>query len=520
MGMFRFQFGLTLLVALIFQSLYAFGQRPDNYPPDDTSVKIEGSNLPIVFINVGGQQIMKDERITAKMTIINNVGGGNYSDTVSHPNQNIEFEGIIGLKYRGNGSFGQADKKPYSIHFLTDSIERDGKKREEAVLGMPAHNDWALLSMYKDKSLLRDMLSFSLAQGYLEYVPDGKFCELILDGTYYGIFLFCERPRRGKTRLDIKKPGEEGDKLTGGYLVEIDRPNEEHYYISKYHPKDKNGVEQMDKYVYFQYKDPDFDELTQTQIDYLHNRIDAFEDALAADSFKDTENGYQKYIDDMSFIDYQLINELSNNKDAYRLSTKMYKYRDSVDPRFKLTIWDFDIAWGKTNSIGFMTDVWAYENNSRLRADEEWNPFWYERLMQDENYVNKLKNRWVECRNGRFSYNSIVETIDSLVNVLNMSGAIIRNYQAWPRMLSNFPWEYYHPKDYDDEINYLKDWIKNRIAWMDLQLINSTNIDKKFDNNLDNSITIFDINGIKHNMLQKGVNIVRLSNGKTTKIIH
>ena len=65
-----------------------------NYPPDDQSVQITMTNLPIVWLEVDGQYIDRYERITARMKIIHNGDGQiNYGDTVAHPGQNIDYEG-------------------------------------------------------------------------------------------------------------------------------------------------------------------------------------------------------------------------------------------------------------------------------------------------------------------------------------------------------------------------------------------------------------------------------------------
>ena len=83
--------------------------------------------------------------------------------------------------------------------------------------------------------------------------------------------------------------------------------------------------------------------MTPDQLAYIQGAIDRMEDALAADDYCDPETGYRRYLDVMSFIDYQLAMELSHNVDGYRLSCKIYKTRDSIDPRFKLVLWDFNM---------------------------------------------------------------------------------------------------------------------------------------------------------------------------------
>ena len=180
-------------------------------------------------------------------------------------------------------------------------------------------------------------LNISLAEGYLEYVPKTRFCELILDGIYYGVFNLTERVRTGEGRLNIKSPGESGDKLTGGYIICVDRNDEQLTHASKYHPTNSAGEVFTEKIIWVQYSDPSWDEITEEQRAYIDGRFDAFEDALASDDFMDPEQGYRQYVDVTSFIDYQLSTEIANNIYGYRLSTYLYKYRDSVDPRFKMT---------------------------------------------------------------------------------------------------------------------------------------------------------------------------------------
>ena len=45
----------------------------------------------------------------------------------------------------------------------------------------------------------------------------------------------------GDDRLNIKKPGDSGDELTGGYVIEKDRDDEPIYHTSKYFPTNSDG---------------------------------------------------------------------------------------------------------------------------------------------------------------------------------------------------------------------------------------------------------------------------------------
>lgn len=157
---------LFLLLSL-FSLFSASAQQSDNYKPDNVDVPFTETNLPIVFLNVGGRQIDREERITARMKIIyNGEGKLNYADTLAHPDQKVDYEGYIGLKYRGNSSFTNSDKKPYAVRPLDKPLEEGGKKQKISILGMGKDNDWALLAPYSDRSLIRDVFSFTLARPF------------------------------------------------------------------------------------------------------------------------------------------------------------------------------------------------------------------------------------------------------------------------------------------------------------------------------------------------------------------
>lgn len=438
-----------------------------NFPPEDTSVRLDSTNLPIVWIDVDGDSIMRDTRIGGHMTIIwNGEGKMNYADTIAHPGQRIDYDGYIAVRHRGNSTYNDSPKKPYSFRTLATPLDQGGKKQKVSLLGMGKDNNWALLAPYADRSLIRDMLTFELARPWMEYVPQGRHCELFLDGTYYGVYVLAEVVSKGKYRLNLEKPGDEGDALTGDYLMEVDC-NDGVTYTSRYHPVDTSGNPINDHRIMFQYKSPDRDDLSDTQLEYINRRIDAMEAALASGQ-------YHRFIDVTSFIDYQLMMELCHNVDAYRLSGKFYKRRDSVDPRFKMVIWDTDLAYGNVeHRQSWRTDTWMYRNNDIMLQEQEVYlvPFWWYVLNNDPAYTAQVKARWAQYRRGNMSNDQVMVKLDSLATVLTVQGAEQRNSRAW-HCWGEKKWRFHHysPTDYQDEINYIRQWLLARLAWMDQQL--------------------------------------------------
>lgn len=471
----------TLLCMLLcLTALYA--QRADNYPPTkNAQVKLSETNLPIVFIDVDGKMILREERITAKIKIIDNgTGKTNYADLATHPDQKVDYEGYISLKYRGNSSFNSSDKKPYGFKTIAKPLEEGGKKVKVSLLGLGKDNDWVLLAPFSDKSMIRDVLTFELGRPYLDWVPSSRHVEVVVDGKYYGIYILTERPGKGKNRLNLHDPGEDGGDLTGDWRVEIDRDDEDHYYRSKYHPYGRYGTVDNTKYITYQYDDPeyeDFADLPAGTEKAIQKSIDDMEDCFAGDNYKDPVNGYRKYIDVTSFIDYMLSTEFTFNVDGYRLSSHMYKYSETraknegLDSRWKCTLWDFNIALGNADYYkGSRTDLWQYDMNSR-ETDNQLVPFWWKRLIDDPAYQTDLKARWAQYREGQYADHRIEAKIDSLATLLTSGGAMERNEAAWG-MFGRYVWpNAYVGYSFNDEISYLKRWIKNRLTFMDKKLL-------------------------------------------------
>ena len=471
---------LTMVLAGLL--LASCGKPAGNFAPENTGVRLDSTNLPIVWIEVGGDSIMRSERIQAHMKIIHNGEGQlNYADTVAHPGQHIDYEGYIALRHRGNSTYNDSPKKPYSFRTLSEPLKQGGKKQKVSILGMPKDNNWALLAPYADKSMIRDLLAMEIARPWMEYAPQGRHCELFLDGTYYGVYILSEVVSKGKNRLNLTKPGNQGDALTGGYLMEVDNIDKD-TYVSKYHPIDSNGNPFKDCLIHFQYKEPDFEDLSPQQRQYIERQIDLMEAALASADYRDPVNGYRRYIDVMSFIDYQLVMEVSHNVDAYRLSGKFYKRRDSIDTRFKMVVWDTNTAFGNYRAReGWRTDTWMYQSNDVLRQEGEdyLIPFWWQRLNSDPAYTAALKQRWDEYRNANLRTDRLMATVDSLANVITAQGAEQRDNQAWPRW-GVWVWNnYYVGNDYEDEIAFLKSWLLDRLNWMDRQLGHVPQEDRK-----------------------------------------
>ncbi len=517
---------ICIFILIILVPFAVFAQRADNYKPDNKNVRLTSTNLPIVFIETDGQTIQRYDRITARMTVVDNGEGQlNYADTLAHPDQTINYRGYISLRFRGNSTFN-TEKKSYSIRTLTQPLEEGGEKQKVALMGMPKDSKWELLASMFDKSMMRNLLAFDLARPWMEFTPHGRFCEMVLDGTYYGVFILFESVSKGKHRLNLSTPGESEEGITGDYLIEVDRP-EDHYFRSKYRPVSAAGKAYTNRSISVQYKEPEYDELTADQRTYIQQSFNEMETALNAISASGENTAYREHIDVQSFIDFQLAHELAHNVDGYRLSCKIYKRNENRGGRFHLVLWDFDLTYGNADYYnGWRTNTWVYRNNQQMYNEGDGNlvPFWWYRLNLDASYRSELKERWAEYRQTNVSPELINQMIDSLANLLTEGGAMDRNSKAWPRW-GRYVWpNYYVAPDFEHEISWLKDWIKKRIDWMDTQLdYTDPSLYITDDETHDNErqvVGYYTLDGRPTQLSGDGFYIVRFSDGTARKIFY
>jgi hypothetical protein len=441
----------NLCLSLLFICFLAKAQTDEE--GKNTNATFESSNLPLIFLNTGGMDIPDDPKIVIDMGIVYNPGERNYFTDPYN-----EYNGKVAIELRGSSSSGWP-KKNYSI----ETRFNDGSNRNVSLLGMPEENDWILHGPYSDKSLMRNALAYKLGYDMGRWTPRTRFCEMFINNEYTGVYLLVEKIKRDKYRLDLSKLNYNeisGDELTGGYIIKIDRPGD--YWISQF-------TSPIGQYpIYFTYVYPDYLDMPAEQRNYIHNYVDEFEEVLKGSDFSDPETGYRKYIDSESFIDFFLLNELSRNVDAYRLSTFLYKDRDSKGGKLTMgPIWDFDLAFGNADYYdAFRSDGWML--HSVPEYDEFQAPFWWDRLRQDPDYYSALQQRWESLRKICFSDSRIEFLIDSMAGQLVEAQA--RNFERFP-VLGTYLWpNYFVGETWESEVQVLKDWITDRIAWMDNQI--------------------------------------------------
>ncbi len=418
--------------------------------PDSDEVVIENP-LPVFSINTNGVTIVDEPKIPAVFSITEK--------------EETLYEGNMGIEIRGSSS-QMFPKKSFGF----ETWDSEGNDLDASLLEYPEEEDWILYAPYSDKSLMRNVLIYDLAREMNHYASRTKFVEVNINGISNGLYVFMEKLKRDKERIDINKLKDdenEGEDVTGGYILKIDKSDKEGYTAqNSFNSKYGSSINASGNEIRFLYDYPEWDEITEQQKSYISTYISNFEDALVADTFADVELGYAAFIDVNSFIDFFILNEISNNVDGYRISTFMHKEKNG---KLKMgPIWDFNLAFGNADYCsGGDTNVWAYRFNERCPNDFWSVPFWWERLLQDPAFVTQLKARWTELRGGVLADAALLDKVDGYSLLLNDSGALQANTDRWPTF-GTYIWpNKFIGTNYTEEVEYLKRWISDRTQWLD-----------------------------------------------------
>ena len=417
----------------------------------------DSTNIPLIIVNTNNQIIVDEPKINVDFKIIDN-----YPNSFNFPldSGNI-YNGIAGIEIRGSYS-ATLPQKPYGI----ETRDVQGNNNNVSLFGMPQENDWILIANYNDKTFLRNILSFDLFRKMGHYAPRTKLCEVVINDIYNGIYVFTEKIKRDDGRVNIAKldfDDNYGDSLTGGYIFKVDYWNQNNSWISNYN--NPNFPNDAVRYVY---NYPEYDEITIQQKNYIQSLVGEFEDALWSNDFEDPILGYRPFINTRSFIDYFIVNEFARNVDGFKKSRNFYKDKSSKDSLiYAGPVWDFDWAYKDHSSSMINGAGWRHDYSGPTDVKP---PGWYIRLLQDTTFANELNCRYFNLRNTILDTTNIFSFIDSLSSIV--SEPQNRHYTRWPILGINVgtPEVGNQPTSYSGEIIKFKNWINERLIWLDANM--------------------------------------------------
>lgn len=405
------------------------------------------TELPVLRLQPEREIVDKENYVNTKVTLYSPFTDEGWYSPDDEP---VEVRG------RGNSTW-ILPKKPYRLKF-PEKVSPIGLDHTKA-------KSWVILAHDMDKSLLRNHLAFEVSRvlfnpdenyhdpSAILFTPCSQFINVYMNDEYHGLYQMSDHMEQREGRIAVEeltdKDGADPEKITGGYIVETDIHEGNHYS-----PR---------KNIKMTYKYPDDKEYDPAQYEYITNFIGQMENALYSSSFKDPQSGWRKYLDEKTVIDFIIVKELCGDMDGYT-SIYMYKRR-GVDKLFFGPIWDVDKGWDNDNRTPHLN--YPPESSLMMFAgfwmpnDVEYD--WMQRLWDDETFRAAVAKRWSSVRDRLV--NKIMTELDA--RTAAMSKAIEANYTVWD-FNEQASTEANPPADtYPEEIQRIKDLTETRAALLD-----------------------------------------------------
>jgi hypothetical protein len=409
----------------------------------------------VIIDTMGAGEPILDVYKDSTLTFIQ---GGDTTPPLSSP---ATFSARAAVRIRGQTS-ASFDQKSYRVEFR----DAAGMDVDMPLGGLPPQSDFALHAPYVDKSLLRNAFVYDLGPSMGLLAPRIAFAELYLnpqtrpvaEQDYRGFYVIIETIKNAPRRLNLEQldPTDVGlPAIQGGYILKFELDVAEPPLIAC------NG-RGASCFQDLELDDPD--PATAEQAAYIQSHVQAFHAALLGQNFADPVAGYAAFVDVQSFVDYFVLQEFVRNLDAYIRSLFLHKSRNGKIVAGPL--WDYNLMGGtgldnSNNPIeGFQYEV---DRNGDANG-------WFQRLMQDPAFEQRVRTRYRELRGGVLSDAGIDARLERLAARLGPAAA--RHFARWPiltqRQLSFFT----GPIDatWEGQVDSLSSWLKRRAAWLDQNL--------------------------------------------------
>ena len=376
------------------------------------------TNIPLIIVNTEGKINLrkKDQKTDCNIIIIDN--------------GKITVKQTGTIRIRGNSS-KNLEKKSFQINL----------DKKTNILDMPAKDKkWGLLANHMDKSLIRNLVAFEISSLLgQKYSPACRSVDLILDGSFEGNYIICDKIEKGKNRVELEDMDEtcnEYPNITGGYLMEIDGFADQ----EPYHFKSKKGVKVTIKYP----------ETTTAQNSYIKSWFDDIEENIYNNQNVDN-------IDLETFSQFFILNEFCADIDSVWSSYYITKERNDDKMHFG-PAWDFDLSLDNDNRL--------YPTNSK----ENW-IFNYglssgtfrqfiSKLMSCEKTLNAVQEKWKDITMTSFTKENVFNFIDKQIKYIDESQKL--NFKRWDVLNKILQYEAVARGSYEEEIKHLKEYIEER----------------------------------------------------------
>lgn len=474
-----------------------------------TFKQVEGNKLYSIHARKGNKEINTKITFTfLPLLVLQGSFGYDYAQgsmSLYSPEATEPTISLIKAKWRG-GTTNTADK--HKRNYKIKPLNFKGKGQDISLLGMREDNNWILDAGQIDLFRLRNRIAteiwndFATKPYYVSKEPKaksgvtGKVVEVILNNEYRGIYSLTEAMDRKE--LKLKKYDDKNQEFHG-QLWKVSSWDKATFWDI-----DKDYDNTQETWHAFETKYPDIDDVNPTDYSPLYEAID-FVVNSNDEAFK-KEVG--DYFDIPVLIDYQLFLETLKPVDNNGKNMYWGIYDVAKSKKLTLAIWDLDASVGQDWHCSTPLHPDYVLPNTDLGVKDGFNLYHRLSSLNVDNYNEKVTSRYQELRKTYFSEDNLISRYQGYYDMLVKSGAASREECKWSKDSDIGG----YPLNFKSEIEYIKNWIINRLNYLDTnQFPISTNISEIHQK--ENSVQkhIYNILGQKVSKSYKGLKII---NGK------
>lgn len=345
-------------------------------------------------------------------------------------------ENIIGVEYRGT-STQLYPKKSLKVEFWAD--ETGEETVDVKVLSLRSDDDVNLQAMYVEPLFFLGKTNFEIWKSfhtiyYKDQEPnaysgiDMEYTEMFINGSYCGVYAYCERMDRkqlklkkhnGQIRGELYKGDAYGPITLFQFLPEYDNTSTLWGGYEYRHPKEEINWANLYDFADFVINSPD-------------------------------EEFYANYAQKMhvpTMVDYFVFMNVLRAVDNFANNTYLARYKEG-EPYFYAP-WDLDNSYGNGWDLSYDPNFRGvlYGNDMYVRMARD---------CSEGGFSDQVKARWNETKNTVFSKEAIMNMFMENYNYLKSNGVYERDYIAWS-----------NDNALNEEfLDLMSDWIENR--WLEL----------------------------------------------------
>ena len=387
---------------------------------------------------------------------------GKVKITIPDEHQTQDYRARI--KWAGGTTlYDWIEKHNYHIKF----IDENGDKMDVSFFGLRNDNHWRLDAGIIDMLRFRNKVAHSLWADfeskpyYADKQPNarnysrGEHVEMFLNGDYMGFFDMTEFLDRKQMKL------KKYDDLLGqfhGFMWKGKEVTRQTLFR-----KDSVYTNTEENWGGFDLMYPEIDEICPTDYSVLSNAIKF----VATSNDETFASQVGDYFDLPVLADYYVFINMLFAIDNSSKNVIWSCYDSAVSPKLTLSVWDLEATvgqhWYDGNGFYHAPEIQPEKDLLTCRFCALSKNKLFMRLIKLPEFNDLVLRRYWELRRTVLDPENLIARYKAVMDALETSGALERERVRW----SGSPDIFNRPLDFYGEFDYMSDWIRRRVVYLD-----------------------------------------------------